>query len=128
MLYGPHWFSEQRQHGSVADPLGREHPPRERPGPHQAQQSQQAEDPRRLQRGRQERRREDHDRQVERVVAQPASAIRDHSQHDYDLGDERQPDRPVERDADRMPRFLLVGVLQEDRGDREQREDQPREF
>jgi hypothetical protein len=30
--------------------------------------------------------------------------------------------------SDRVPRLLLIGVLQEDRGDREQREDQQRQF
>jgi hypothetical protein len=62
------------------------------------------------------------------VVSQPASAIRHYSQHDYDLGNERQPDRPVERDSKRVPRLLLIRVLQEDRRDREQGEDQQRQF
>ena len=34
------------------------------------------------------------------MVAQPLLAIRDDAQHDHDLGDERQPDRPVQHERD----------------------------
>jgi hypothetical protein len=44
------------------------------------------------------------------------------------LRDERQPDRPVQGDPDCVPGFFLGGVLEGDRGDRKQREDQQRQF
>ena len=94
---------QHRQQQRVAQPLQREDLARELGQPQQAQQAQQAQDPQALQAGRQHRRGEEDDDQVERVVAEPGPAVGDDRQHHHELDQEGDPGDPVEDDRDRPP-------------------------
>ena len=77
----------------------------------EAQQPQQAEQPQRpqaLQAGGEDRRGEDDDDQVERVVLQPGPAVGDDGEHHHQLGQEGEVGDPVEGDRDRVQRPARV--------------------
>jgi len=61
--------------------LGGQEPAGKQPEPQQRQDPQQPEDPGGLQRSRQERRGQDDDRDLQRVLAQPSSAMVDDGEH-----------------------------------------------
>jgi hypothetical protein len=55
------------------------------------------------------------------VVAEPAQAVVDDAQHERGWGDEGQPDDPVESSRDAVERRAGRGLLDEQRGNREER-------
>lgn len=92
--------------------------------PQQPEEAQEAE-PRK---GGEERRRQDDNGHVERVRAQPPPAVRDDGEHHDGLREEHQPCRPVQDDADRVPRLPEARLLDHDDRDNEERRGDDRQL
>lgn len=80
----------------------------------------------RLQARREERRRQEDHRDLQRVLAQPLPAVVDDAEHQHRLGDERRPGQPVEDDRDVPQVTAPGGLLDRQDGDDQQRRDQQR--
>ena len=102
---------QHREQRRVVQAAQREGLARELGEAQQAQQAQQAQDPQALQAGRQHRRGEDDDDQVERVVPEPGPPFRHDGQHHHQLGEEGEPDDPVERAGDVQQPAAGVGLV-----------------
>ena len=68
----------------------------------QAQQAEEAQDPESLQAGWQERRRQQDDGRVERVMAQPGAAVGDDGEHHDQLDREGEPGGPIQDHRGRL--------------------------
>ena len=117
---------QQRQQQRVAQPLEREDLARELGQAQQAQQPQQAQGPQALQAGGQDRRGEEDDDDVERVVADPGPAVGDDRQHHHQLDQEGGPGDPVEDDRDRLQGAARLRLGDRHRRQRQRRRDQHR--
>jgi hypothetical protein len=57
---------------------------------------------------RQKRRRQDNNRDLERVLAEPSPPVGHDGEHHDELSGERDPDRPVENRSERAPQVASV--------------------
>src|SRR5215207_7410249 len=108
----PSTAEEDRQQPKQRGPLKTlrgEQPPRGLDDSEQPEQPEQPEYAKRLQAGRKERRRQDDNGYVERIVEQPAPPVRDDGKHEDDFGKEDEPDRPVRDSGNRYQRVVRVG-------------------
>jgi hypothetical protein len=71
--------------------------------------------------GQEERWSQSDDADFERMAKEIASTVPDDGQHHHQLGEEGQPDGPIEYVTDRPPRLDDVHELEHGRGNREQR-------
>ncbi len=120
---------DDRQGGEqqrVADPLQREDLAREFGQAQEAEQPQQPQGPQSLQPRRQDRRRQEHDHQIQRVVPQPGLLVGHHTQHHHQLDQEGEPGDPVQSDGDRLQRPARFRLRDRHRRHRQCRRDQHR--
>ena len=118
----------QRHQSRVVEPSEGEDFPCETGQAEQPQESQQSQNPQPLQPRGKDRRGEDDEEEVERVVPEPGAAVGDDGQHHYQLEQERQPGRPVEDVGGGLERPSRMGLADRDHRDRQQRRQRHRKF
>jgi hypothetical protein len=109
----PGQYDEHREDARVFHPAEAESDSEDRRESQQASDPQQPEHPQALEHRREERGRQDHDRDAQRVVDQVPASVGDDGEHRDKLAEEREPDCPVESAGNRLSCLVDIGALQD---------------